>query len=97
LTSSNLLRGRNSPLVHHVLVLETHDASTPLTTMLLKLIVEINLDGRDQIGELRLVFGLDVNQSQCCGRLLVHNTTKASLAFDDRIGRTGLTAEGWEI
>lgn len=80
-----------------MLVLETHDASTPLATVLLEFIVEVDLDGRDEIGELRLVFRLDVNESQCSGRLLVHNHTKTRLALDDRIGRTGLTAESREV
>jgi len=97
LTSSNLLCGRDGSFVHHVLVLEAHDASTPVATVLLELIVEVDLDGRNEIGELRLVFGLDVNKSQCRGCFLVHNRTKARLAIDDRVGRTGLAAKGREV
>jgi len=80
-----------------MLVLEAHDAPTPVATVLLELIIEVDLDGRNETGELRLIFGLDVNKSQCRGRFLVHNHTKPRLALDDRVGRTGLTAKGREI
>jgi hypothetical protein len=50
--------------------LGTHDTTTPVTTVLLVLVRVTLLDGRDELGELGVVLGADLGQSNDGGGLI---------------------------
>lgn len=52
--------------------LGTHDATTPLPPGGLVLVHEAVLDGRDELGELRLVLGADLSEGNNGGGLELH-------------------------
>lgn len=73
--------------------LGTHDTTTPVAAGLLVLVSVALLDGREELGELGLVLGADLGQSQNGGGLLVDNGTQTSLALDNGVRDTHLAAE----
>lgn len=73
--------------------LGTHDTTTPVTTVLLVLVGVSLLDGGDELGELGVVLGADLGQSNDSGGLLVDDSSETSLALDDGIRDTHLAAK----
>lgn len=76
--------------------LGAHDTTTPLSAGLVVLVHEAILDGGDELGELSLVLGADLGESEDSGRLLVDDGAETGLALDDGVGDTHLLAEGGE-
>lgn len=76
--------------------LGAHDATTPLSAGLVVLVHEAVLDGRDELGELRLVLGADLGEGEDSGGLLVDDRTETGLALDDGVRDTHLLAERGE-
>jgi len=58
------------------------------------LVHEAILDGRDELGELRLVLGADLGEGNNGGGLLVDDRAETGLALDDGVRDTHLLAEG---
>ena len=59
--------------------------------------LQVCLSGADDGGQLTLIFGLDVLNSQDGGGLLVDNSAETSLAFDNYVGDAHLSAEGRKV
>lgn len=74
--------------------LGSHDATTPVTSVLLGLGQVSLVDGRDQLAQLGLVLGLDLGQSQDGGGLLVNDRSQPGLALNNGIWHAHLTAQG---
>jgi len=56
----------------------------------------VDLDGRDELGELSLVFGLDFTESENRGGLASDDGTETGLTLDDGVRDTHLAAESGE-
>ena len=76
--------------------LEAHDTATPVSPTLLVLVGVALLDGRDKLGQLRLILRLDLSQSKDSRSLLVDHSAETGLALDDGVWDTHLAAESWE-
>jgi len=83
-----------STLAHHLGRFISTNTSTPLTTSLIIFVREVCLSSADESSQLTLIITLHLLQGNNGGRLLVHNGTKTSLAFDDNVRDTHLAAEG---
>jgi len=80
---------------HHVLVLDSHNTTTPGLSKLFVLVV-IGAERLSELGELRAV--LDVHGSECNtgGGLHVDEFTEVGLSTDEAVGDIELAAEGGE-
>lgn len=58
---------------------------------------QVGLGGTDNGGQFSLVLALDVLNGQDSSSLLMDNGAKTSLALDDNVGNTHLSAEGRKI
>ena len=56
----------------------------------------VDLDGLNKVGQLLLVLGTDLSQSQSSGSLLVDNSSQSGFALDDAVGDTHFAAKGRE-
>jgi hypothetical protein len=86
------------PALGHASVgLGTHNTTTPVAGSLLVVGLKVAVvDSRDELGELGLVLGADLGESEDGSGLLVDNGTETGLALDDNVGDTHLAAEGGE-
>lgn len=85
-------------LLHAGVGLGTHDATSPVTRGLLVVGLEVAVvDSRDKLGELVLVLGADLGESEDGSGLLVDDRSETGLALDDDVGDTHLAAEGGEV
>ena len=86
------------PALGHASVgLGTHDTTSPVTGSILVVGLEVAVvDSGDELGELGLVLGADLGESEDGSGLLVDNGTETGLALDDNVGDTHLAAEGGE-
>lgn len=73
-----------------------HDATTPVSPVLLVLVGVTLLDRRHELGELGLVLRLDLCQSKDGGGLLVDYGAEAGLALDYGVWDAHLAAKSWE-
>ena len=73
-----------------------HDATTPMSPMLIMLVIVALLDRADQLAQLRLVLAAHLRQRKHGRSLLVDDGAEARLALDDRIGDAHLAAERGE-
>jgi hypothetical protein len=97
LTSSDFLGSKSSALAHHGLRLGATETTTPLATVLLKLVIVVSLDGRNNRGKLRLISVLDFSEGNGGGSLLVNKSSKTSLALDNAVGDIHLAAESGQV
>jgi len=84
-------------LAEHLGGLVATDSSTPLAALLLVLVGEVGLGGRDEGSELALILGADLLDGDDGSGLLVDDGTEAGLALDDDVGDTHLAAESGEV
>ena len=70
-----------------------HDATTPVSPMLVMLVIVALLDRADELAQLRLVLATHLRQRQHGRSLLVDDGAEARLALDDRVGDAHLAAE----
>jgi hypothetical protein len=71
-----------------------HDATTPVSAVLIELVCVALVDGADQLLELVLVLAADLGECDDSSGLLVHDGTETRLALNYGIGDTHLAAEG---
>jgi len=90
LNLSNLLTGG-----HHVLVLDTHDTSSPFASEFLVLI-ECHGEGLSELLEVSEVFLVDGGEGDAGSGLLVDELTKVGLSTDEAVWGTTLSAESGE-
>jgi len=90
LNLSNLLTGG-----HHVLVLDTHDTSSPFASEFLVLI-ECHGEGLSELLEVGEVFLVDGGEGDAGSGLLVDKLTKVGLSTDEAVWDTTLSAESGE-
>jgi hypothetical protein len=76
--------------------LESHDTTAPLLAGLLVLVHETILDGRNELGQLRLVLGANLSQGENSSGLLVYHCSETGLALDNGVWHTHLLAERWQ-
>lgn len=87
-TLGSLLGGSNG--------LGSHDTTSPVALGLLVLLEVTLLDGLDELGELVLVLSAHFGDSEGGGGLLVNDRSETSLALDNGVWNTHLSAESWE-
>jgi hypothetical protein len=81
---------------HHVLVLDTHDATTPLSGKV-GVIVELGLELSAELLEVDEVFTTDIGESDASGCLEMDEFTEVGLAADEAEGDTLLSAESGQM
>jgi len=81
---------------HHVLVLDTHDTTAPLSVELVVIIV-LGLELLGELLEIDEVLAAHLGQSHASGRLEVNELAKVGLAADEAEGNTLLSAEGGQM
>ena len=81
---------------HHVLVLDTHDTTTPLSEQLV-VVVELGLEEVAELLEIDEVLSSDFGQSDASGGLQVNKLAKVGLATDEAEGDTLLAAESGQV
>lgn len=79
-------------LGHHVLVLDAHNTTTPVSSEAL-VVIELSAEVLGQELEIGVVLLAHLSQSNAGSGLLVDELTKACLALDEGIGDTLLSAE----
>ena len=84
-----------SSVGHHVLVLDAHNTTAPVSSECLVL-VELSTEVLSKELEILVVLLADFSECDACSGLGVHELAKASLALDEGIGDTLLAAESWE-
>lgn len=72
------------------------ESSSPVVAGSLVLLSVVDLDGRDELGELSLVLRLNLTESEDRSGLASDDGTETSLALDDGVRDTHLAAEGRE-
>lgn len=72
------------------------ESSSPVVSGRFVLLSVVDLDGRDELGELSLVLRLDFTESENGSSLATDDGTETSLALDDSVGDTHLAAESGE-
>ena len=82
-------------LLHHVLVLDTHEATT-VHLVEGNVVVEVGHEGLLEGVEVLEVLLLDVGQGNAGGGLEVDELSEVGFTFDDAEGDTLLSAEGWK-
>lgn len=82
-------------LGHHVLVLDSHDTSAPVSSEGL-VVVELGSEVLDKSLEVLVVFLSDISHGDAGSGLLVDELTESSLALDEAVGNTLLSAESGE-
>jgi len=80
---------------HHVLVLDAHNTTTPLTSKLLVFVVVLGEGGLESSKVLE-VFLPHVSESEAGSSLHVDEFTKVGLAADKAVRDSGLAAKSWE-
>lgn len=81
---------------HHVLVLDTHDTTAPLSGQV-GVIVELGLEECAELLEINKVFASHFSQSEASGRLEVDKLAKVGLATDEAEGDTLFAAESGQV
>ena len=81
---------------HHVLILDAHDATAPLSEQLL-VVVELALEEVAQLLEVDEVLPAHLRQGDASRRLQVHKSAKVGLAPDKAEGNTLLSAESGQV
>ena len=81
---------------HHVLVLDTHDTTAPLSVELVVIIV-LGLELLGELLKVDEVLAAHLGQSHASGRLEVNELAKVGLAADEAEGNTLLSAEGGQM
>ena len=81
---------------HHVLVLDSHDTTTPLSGEV-GVIIELGLELLAELLKIDEVFTTDFGESEAGGGLEVNKLTKVSLATDEAEGDTLLSAESGQM
>ena len=79
---------------HHVLVLDSHDTTTPDSSKSL-VVIELSLELLGESVEVGKVFLSDVGDGNAGSGLHVAELSEVSLASDEAEGDTLLSAEGW--
>lgn len=82
-------------LGHHVLVLDSHDTSAPVSSESL-VVVELSSEVLGEVLEVLVVFLSNISHSNAGGGLLVDELAESCLALDEGVGDTLLSAEGGE-
>ncbi|OZJ05331.1 hypothetical protein BZG36_01596, partial [Bifiguratus adelaidae] len=90
---NDFLGSSSSTLGHPGLRLGTHDTTTPGAAVFFVLVVEVGLDGGNDGGKSLLVLGLDISESNGGSSLLANDGSKTSLALDNAVWHTHLTAK----
>lgn len=85
-----------SPLLELVDRLVASDTTTPVSPVVLVLLEEVGLGGRDEGSKSLLVLGPDFGDSDGGGSLLAGHQTEPGLALDDNVRDTHLPAESGE-
>lgn len=80
---------------HHVLVLDSHNTSAPVSSELL-VVVELSSEVLGEGLEILVVFLSHISNSNASSGLLVDKLTESCLTLDEGIGDTLLSAESWE-
>jgi hypothetical protein len=81
---------------HHVLVLDTHDTTAPLSGEF-GVIVELGLELSAELLKVDEVFAADISESNAGGSLQVNELAKVGLAADEAEGDTLLSAESGQV
>lgn len=80
---------------HHVLVLDAHNTTTPVSSETL-VVVELSAEVLGEELKVGVVFLADLGQSDAGSGLLVDELAEACLALDESVGDALLSAEGGE-
>lgn len=67
-----------------------------MSSVFVELVGEVGLSGRDELGELRRVFGADILESEDGSLLFVDHCSETGLVLDDNVRDTHLAAESWD-
>lgn len=81
---------------HHVLVLDTHDTTTPVSGQF-SVVVKLSLEKGAELLEIDEVFTADLGESDASGCLKVDKFAKVGLATDEAEGDTLLAAESGQV
>lgn len=71
-------------------------STSPVSSVLIGLVKEVGLGGRDKIGELSLILGTHLLDDSNSGSLLVHKSADGSLGLDNDVRNTHLAAKSGE-
>jgi len=82
-------------LSHHVLVLDTHNTTTPVSSEGLVLI-ELSTEVLGEEFKILVIFLADLSNGDAGGGLLVDELTETCLTLDESVGDTLLSAESWQ-
>lgn len=82
-------------LSHHVLVLDTHNTTTPVSSEGLVL-VELSTEVLGEEFKILVVFLADLSEGDAGGSLLVNELAEACLTLDESVGDALLSAESWQ-
>jgi hypothetical protein len=83
-------------LLHDVLVLDSHDTTTPGLAELV-VVVELGLEVLAELFDIGEVFGVHSGESDAGGGLAVNELSEGSLSADEAEGDALLAAESWEM
>lgn len=81
---------------HHVLVLDTHDTTAPLSVEL-SIIIVLDLELGAELFEVDEVFSANISKGDAGSRLQMDELAKVSLATDEAEGHTLLSAESGQM
>ena len=81
---------------HHVLVLDSHDSTAPLSGEV-GVVIELRLEGRGELLEVDEVFSADVGEGDAGSGLKVDELAEVGLSADEAEGDTLLSAESGEV
>lgn len=82
-------------LSHHVLVLDTHNTTTPVSSEGLVL-VELSTEVLGEEFKILVVFLADLSEGDAGGSLLVNELAEACLTLNESVGDALLSAESWQ-
>ena len=81
---------------HHVLVLDTHDTTTPLSGQV-GVVIELSLEHGGHLFEVNNILAADISDSDAGGGLEVAELSKVGLSTDEAEGDTLLAAESGKM
>ena len=83
-------------LGHHVLVLDSHDSVSPLSSQV-EVVVVLGLEGRLEVTEISQIFLSNVGQSNAGGVLGVAKSSESGLGLNEGEWNLLLSAKGWQM
>ena len=79
-------------LLHHVLVLDSHNSSSPVSSQAL-VVVELGSEVLAEVVQISIVFLLDLSQSKASSSLLVDELSESCFSLNNTEWNSSLSAE----